>query len=181
MLQKTYTVDPISKKKRKNDGQLPMYVVKDCHEPIIFHEMFDLVQAEKKRRAAVERKADKKTPAVPVAQYSSKYALSSILVCGECNTLYQRCVWRKPNRQPWAVWRCRNRLEYGRKYCKNSPTIKETALHKALVAAINSQLYRPEYLLAPFDHSLPEGTEDEKIPPAKSMEELYANLRMLQK
>ena len=64
---------------------------------------------------------------------------------------------------------------------QNSPTIKETALHKALVAAINSQLYRPEYLLAPFDHSLPEGTEDEKIPPAKSMEELYANLRMLQK
>ena len=180
LLQKTYTVDPISKKKRKNDGQLPMYVVKDCHEPIISHEMFDLVQAEKKRRAAVERKADKKTPAVPVAQYSSKYALSSILVCGECNTLYQRCVWRKPNRQPWAVWRCRNRLEYGRKYCKNSPTIKETALHKALVAAINSQLYRPEYLLAPFDHSLPEGTQEEKIPPAKSMEELYANLRTLQ-
>lgn len=50
LLQKTYTVDPISKKKRKNDGQLPMYVVKDCHEPIISHEMFDLVQAEKKRR-----------------------------------------------------------------------------------------------------------------------------------
>ena len=105
LLQKTYTVDPISKKRRKNEGQLPKYIVKDCHEPIISHEMFELVQAEKNRRAAAERSANTKTPTIPATQYSGKYALSSILVCGECNTLYQRCVWTKPNRR--VVWRCR--------------------------------------------------------------------------
>lgn len=124
LLQKTYTVDPISKKKRKNEGQLPKYIVKDCHEPIISHEMFELVQAEKSRRAAVERSASTKTPTIPATQYSGKYALSSILVCGECNTLYQRCVWMQPNRR--VVWRCRNRLEHGKKYCKKSATVNCT-------------------------------------------------------
>lgn len=133
----------------------------------------------KKRRAAVEHKAGKKTPAAPVALYFSKYALSSMLVCRKCNTLYLRSVWRKPNREPWAVRNSRNRLEHGKKCCKNSPTIKANALHKVLAAAINSRLYRPEYLLTPFDNSWPKGVYDEKILPAKSVEELYTNLRTL--
>lgn len=104
---------------------------------------------------------------------------TSILVCGECNTLYQRCVWTKPNRR--VVWRCRSRLEHGKRYCKKSATVKEISLHKALVAAINRQLYRPEYLLAPFGTPSPEFTCDGKPLPAKSMEELYANFRAFQK
>ena len=34
-------------------------------------------------------------------------------------------------------WRCINRLQYGKKVCKCSPTIDEESLHKAIVAAIN--------------------------------------------
>lgn len=180
LLQKTFTTDPISKKKKKNDGQFPMYLVKNCHEPIISHEMFDLVQEERKRRAHVEGDVKAKTVSAPAAVYSSKYALSSILVCGECNTLYQRCVWKK-NEKTRVVWRCRNRISHGTRYCKASPTIDEAPLHRALVEAINSQIYRPEYLLAPFIKSLSEIPADESIPPAKSMEELYSHLRELQR
>ena len=180
LLQKTFTTDPISKKKKKNDGQFPMYLVKNCHEPIISHEMFDLVQEERKRRANVDGDVKAKTVSTPAAVYSSKYALSSILVCGECNTLYQRCVWKK-NGKTRVVWRCRNRISHGTRYCKASPTIDEAPLHRALVEAINSQIYRPEYLLAPFIKSLSEIPADESIPPAKSMEELYSHLRELQR
>lgn len=35
------------------------------------------------------------------------------------------------------VWRCINRLEYGTKYCKESPTIEESRLHQAIVSALN--------------------------------------------
>ena len=35
------------------------------------------------------------------------------------------------------VWRCINRLEYGTKYCKESPTIEESRLHQAIVTALN--------------------------------------------
>lgn len=34
------------------------------------------------------------------------------------------------------VWRCINRLDYGTKYCNNSPTVSEEALHRAIVRAI---------------------------------------------
>lgn len=54
-------------------------------------------------------------------------------------------------------------------------------MHRALVEAINSQIYRPEYLLAPFIKSMSEIPADESIPPAKSMEELYSHLRELQR
>lgn len=59
--------------------------------------------------------------------------------------------------------------------------VSDRKLHKALVAAINRQLYRPEYLLAPFGTPSSEPTRDGKTLPAKSLEELYANLRAFQK
>ena len=65
--------------------------------------------------------------------------------------------------------------------CGLALQVKEISLHKVLVAAINRQLYRPEYLLAPFGTLLSESTCDGKPLPAKSMEELYANLRAFQK
>ncbi len=69
--------------------------------------------------------------------YASKYALSERLVCGECGTLYRRCVWAKRGKKR-TVWRCVSRLDYGTKYCHNSPTLDEEPLQKAILAAINS-------------------------------------------
>ena len=69
--------------------------------------------------------------------YASKYALSERLVCGECGTLYRRCVWAKRGKKR-TVWRCVSRLDYGTKYCHNSPTLDEEPLQKAILTAINS-------------------------------------------
>lgn len=178
LLQKTYTTDPITKKQKKNDGVLPQYLIKNCHPAIISHETFELVQAEIRRRTTAgqpEKPARHTDSAERKPTYSRKYALSEILVCSECNTLYRRCVWKRKGKTH-VVWRCRNRLDYGVKYCKNSPTLDENALHRALVQAINSFLYRPEYLLAPFAQPHDSGT----CLPAKSMPELYKSLSELQ-
>lgn len=37
------------------------------------------------------------------------------------------------------VWRCISRLDYGTKYCKDSPTVEETALHNAIARAITQK------------------------------------------
>ena len=66
---------------------------------------------------------------------SSKYALTELLICGECGTACRRCRWTSHNRDR-TVWRCINRLEHGPKYCK-STTIDEVPLHNAIVKAIN--------------------------------------------
>ena len=141
LLQKTYTVDFLTKKRVKNEGIVPQYYIEDNHEAIVPKEIFYKVQEEKARRAnlnkaAVTRKANKQKK--EKSKYSSKYALTEILVCAECGHPYRRQVWSKYG-QKSAVWRCENRLKNGAKAtCKNSPTLKEEPLHNAIMIAINN-------------------------------------------
>lgn len=89
LLQKTYVTDCITKKVRKNNGELPMYLIKDHHEPIISRDDFNRVQEEIARRSAKRAVADKLTKGKQ-GKYSAKYALSELLICGECGSHYRR-------------------------------------------------------------------------------------------
>ena len=137
LLQKTYIDDCINKKVKKNTGQLPMYLVQNHHEGIISREAFDAAQAELSRRNAGKSPSKKNAP-TGRSRYSSKYALSDRLYCGECGTRYQRCTWRNRDGSKRIVWRCVSRVDYGSKYCHDSPTLDEEPLHRAVLAAINS-------------------------------------------
>lgn len=137
LLQKTYIDDCINKKVKKNTGQLPMYLVQNHHEGIISRETFDAAQAELSRRNA-GRSPSKKNAPTGRSRYSSKYALSDRLYYGECGTRYQRCTWRNRDGSKRIVWRCVSRVDYGSKYCHDSPTLDEEPLHRAVLAAINS-------------------------------------------
>ena len=50
LLQKQYTVDFLTKKRKTNEGEIPQYYVTDNHEPIIDKKTFDLVQIERDKR-----------------------------------------------------------------------------------------------------------------------------------
>ena len=134
--QKTYTTGPIGNKKVvKNNGELPMYYTKDHHPAIIPREICYRVKEEMARRAS-KRKVMQKTGKTEQGKYSAKYALSELLICGECGTPYKRCTWAR-NGKKRIVWRCISRLEFGTQYCHNSPTLDEDRLHRAIVAALN--------------------------------------------
>lgn len=133
LLQKTFITDCITKKSRKNNGELPMYLVKNHHEPIISRVDFNRVQEEITRRSAKRVIADKLGKK---GKYSAKYALSELLICGECGANYRRVTWTAKGFKE-IKWRCVNRLLYGKKVCKCSPTIDEKALHNAIVSEIN--------------------------------------------
>lgn len=133
ILQKTITVDCISKTRRDNMGEAPMYYVQNSHPAIISREIYHMTQAEIARRKTLAPASEKK--AVTVAGKYSKYALSEVLVCGECGSRYRRVTWTSGGKR--VVWRCSNRLENGKKYCKMSLTVKEESLHAAIVRAIN--------------------------------------------
>ena len=66
---------------------------------------------------------------------NSKYALSERLFCGDCGSPYKRVTWNIHGRKQ-IVWRCVNRIEYGTKFCGNSPSIPEEELHRAILKAI---------------------------------------------
>ena len=133
--QKTFCTDVISKKIVKNVGQMAQYYMPDHHEGIVSKEQYQAVQVEMTRRSAL--RSPSKTAVTGRSCYTSKYALSDRLVCGECGTLYRRCTWTSLGRK-YPVWRCTSRLNYGTKYCHDSPTIKEEPLQNAILAAINS-------------------------------------------
>ena len=138
LMQKTYVNDCISRKTFRNNGQLPKYLLPDHHEGIVDRQTFDAVQTEMARRSAGRSPSRKNAPTGRTS-YASKYALSERLVCGECGTLYRRCVWAKRGKKR-TVWRCVSRLDYGTKYCHNSPTLDEEPLQRAILAAINSAM-----------------------------------------
>lgn len=135
LLQKTYVTDCITKKTRKNNGELPMYLVKNHHEPIISRSDFNRVQEEMARRSAKRTIADKLTK-TGQGKYSAKYALSELLICGECGEHYRRVTWTAKGFKE-IKWRCVSRIQYGKKKCHSSPTVDEQELHRAIVSAVN--------------------------------------------
>ena len=135
LLQKTYITDCITKKSRKNNGELPMYLVKNHHEPIISRADFNRVQEEMARRGAKKAIANK-LGKTEQGKYSAKYALSELLICGECGSHYRRVTWTAKGFKE-IKWRCINRIQYGKKKCHSSPTVDEQSLHRAIVSAIN--------------------------------------------
>ena len=135
LLQKTYITDCITKKVKKNMGERPMYYVENNHPAIIPRETFDQVQKEMTRRSS-KRKVLQKSGKTELGKYSGKYALTELLVCGECGSPYKRVTWAR-NGKKRIVWRCVSRLEFGTKYCHNSQTLDESRLHNAILAAMN--------------------------------------------
>jgi len=150
LLQKTYVTDCISKKVKKNNGELPQYYVKDNHPAIIERTIFNQVQEELARRNS-KPKVSQKASKTNRGKFSSQYALTELLYCGECGTPYRRCTWAR-NGEKKIVWRCINRLENGKTQCKNSPTIPEGELHDAILRSLR--------LLAAQQDEIQEGLQE---------------------
>ena len=144
LLQKTFRTDVISKRVVKNIGQMTQYYMPDHHEAIVSREQYNAVKAEMARRSAL--RSPSKTAVTGRSCYTSKYALSDRLVCGECGTLYRRCTWTSCGRK-YPVWRCISRLDYGKRYCHDSPTLRELPLQNAILAAINEAMSEKPVLL----------------------------------
>ena len=145
LLQKTYVTDCIKKTVRRNKGERPMYYVENHHEAIIPRELFQRVQEEMTRRGS-KRKVMQKSAKTEQGKYSGKYALSELLVCGECGSPYRRCTWAR-NGKKRIVWRCVSRLEFGKKFCHYSPTMDETRLQNGILDGLNQYAANREEII----------------------------------
>ncbi len=134
IINKTYVSDCISKRIKANNGERNKYYIENNHPAIIDAGTFARVQEEIARRSG-KPKVKQKGTKTELSRYSSKYALSELLICGECRTPYRRCTWTAKGKRK-IVWRCINRLDYGKKYCHHSPSIEENLLQDAVMRAI---------------------------------------------
>jgi len=171
LLQKTFTVDFLNKKRVQNNGIVPHYYVENSHEPIIPRDLYMQVQEEMVRRANLHSGTKRKKRV-----YSSKYALSSIVYCPKCGDIYRRIA-RNNRGKHSTVWRCCTRVEHGPGKC-DAPTIQESDLQAAVVKAINLVLGNRDSMMTALQENIEIVIRQED---GTSAEGINAKLEELQK
>ena len=123
-LQKTFCTNYLTKKKKANEGELPMYYIEESHEPIIPPDEFDAVQAE------IERRKEMGGAVRSLSPFSSK------IICGDCGAYFGKKTWSSNNEKyRRSVWRCNARYETkGQRTCRTSHITEEELEHKFVEA-----------------------------------------------
>ena len=130
LLQKTFRTDHITKKRKINEGHLPMFSVEDSHEPIIEQSVFDAVQAEIQRRAK-RFGTDTST--------TERNAFSGKIVCGNCGNHYRR---KLNGTYAKAIWICSGFNRLGKEFCI-SKQIPEPILMQITAQALCIPVFDP--------------------------------------
>jgi len=127
LLQKTFRTDYLSKKWRRNRGELEQVLVDHNHEPIISRGTFDEVQRIMRERATH----------FPSNAAATRHPFSGKLVCGICEKHYKR---RKNS--GIAVWQCSTYLERGKAHCP-ARQIRESILEDAAAETLGLRKFDP--------------------------------------
>ncbi len=141
ILQKTYTADFLTKLIKKNNGEIPQYIIEKSHAAIIDPDTWDLVQVELKRRISARRQLKNDSP------FAAK------LICGCCGGYFGFKVWHSASRYRKHIWRC-NRKYDGETHC-DTPHMHEDELKQAFVRAFNMVLGDKSAYIAQFEEMLP--------------------------
>ena len=151
LLQKTYTVDFLSKKRADNNGEVPQYYVEDSHPAIIDKEMWEAVQLEMERRRnfALEYDIQKLEYATTDNPFAGR------VICGTCGQVFGRKVWNSTDdRFRRVIWRCNGKyLVKGKKGCE-SKHIDDGALYQAFVGAFNIMVENKGYFIGKWRERL---------------------------
>ena len=138
LLQKRFTVDYLTKKQKKNEGEIPQYYVEGNHEAIIPPEKFDMVQREMAKRGKGKK------------YHSGVHPFSSKIKCGECGGWYGSKVWHSNSKYRRIVWQCNHKFSKD-KHC-STPHLTDEEIKAAFLSAANK-------LLADKDAVLQNGRE----------------------
>jgi hypothetical protein len=135
-LQKSYTTDFLTKKKKINKGEVPQYYVENAHPAIIEPAVFELVQQEMQRRKTGENR------------YSRTGLFASRIKCGECGSWYGSKVWHSTTKYRRTIYQC-NRKFKGEDKC-GTPHLTEEDIKAAFVSAANTFLAGKDAVIADF-------------------------------
>jgi len=147
LLQKTYTVDFLTKKRVKNNGLVPQYYVENSHEAIIPREIFMQVQEELIRRRIVHTSPNGKN-----RTFSSNHCFAQMIICGNCGEVFRRVHWNNRGKKS-VVWRCVSRLENTGLFC-DARTVPESQIEQVLVTAINQALCDKDTFLVTLQNNI---------------------------
>ena len=136
LLQKSYTVDFLTKKKKDNEGEIPQYYVENNHEAIIEPAVFDMVQRELERRQPGRNR------------HSGVHIFSGKIKCGECGSWYGSKVWHSNSKYRRMIWQCNHKFNKDEK-C-NTPHLDEETIKTFFISAVNKLLSEKEEIFENF-------------------------------
>ena len=135
LLQKTYTVDYLTKKTKVNEGEIPQYYVEGDHEAIIDPAVFDRVQIELEKRCSGKNR------------HSGVHDFSGRIKCGQCGSWYGSKVWHSTDKYRKVIWQCNHK--YGGEKC-STPHLTEDEIKEAFVRAANKALTDKNSIIETF-------------------------------
>lgn len=128
LLQKTYTADYLTKKVKKNQGEVRQYLVENSHEAIIPRETFERVQ----RMIAGEEHRQK----------YSKNPFAGKLICADCGKAFGHKVWNSRERIKYDIWQCNHK--YTGERC-STPALREEKIKEAFMIAMKNRGENPGF------------------------------------
>lgn len=123
LLQKVYTVDFLSKKKKINEGEVPQYYVEGNHPAIIDPAVFDNVQV------LMQSRGEGNSRNSCVSIFSCK------IKCGDCGSWYGSKVWHSNDKYRKVIWQCNHKFDGGEK-C-GTPHLDEETIQQLFIKALN--------------------------------------------
>ena len=145
LLQKTYTVDFLTKERAVNKGEVPMYYVEKSHPAIIEKDMWEAVQLELERRKDYTKRHGVKQ--LDFAKVHDNPLIGRV-ICGECGSAFGRKTWNSTDEDlKRRVWQCNRKYEKkGEVRCGNKH-VDEEVLFKAFVSSFNALVENREHFM----------------------------------
>ena len=138
LLQKSYVSDFLTKKVRKNNGEIKQYYVENSHPAIIPSDEWDCVQLEIAKRGKMG------------ATYSSTDLFLSRLKCGQCGGIYGKKVWHSNSPYRTEKYQCNHKFTKGKEQC-HTETLTEEQITDAFIKAYNIFVSNSEVVIETCD------------------------------
>lgn len=169
ILQKTYSTDFLSKKRKINNGEVPKFYVENSHPAIVTQEQFDLVQSELKKRTKL------------INKNKSIKVFANKIICGDCGSVYGSKLWHSTSKYRRTVWQCNNKFINDKK-C-TTPHFNEEKLKQISVDAINKLVNEKDSILKECNTIINEllKTKDLKTKKEKLVNELDVISALIEK
>lgn len=157
VLQKTITIDYLTRKRKKNEGESIKYLVKNNHQPIVSKEEFDKVQEIMTKRAVEYGNIPGKRE-----KYNNRYAFSGKIICGNCGAVFKRRTWNSKSPSKQIVWQCGTYIKEGKNAC-SMKAIDDLTLKAVFVRAFNRFYTNREQLISNFMKNVEKSLKNKEV------------------
>lgn len=153
ILQKSYTVDFLTKKRVMNQGEIQKFYIEDDHEAIIEPWIWECVQLEIERRKRYLEEHGTKS----YSNNTEQNPFASKIICGECNKVFTRKGWRSSTGEIRKIWQCSERYKSKGVLGCNNRHVEESTLINIYLMAWNRLLECREILLSEWEEKIKTG------------------------